>query len=132
MAAGQFAAYIKSVSEVNLLQIDYTFMNIKGVQWTSLQLLFLQKYKKYCLVLKLFIIYQFSMRNFGNFHAHFSFLFFFFFSKYQFVNTHIYHIMKRKPWKYYCPKLLFLLIFQKFDCYANTAKTKWPAAGLKI
>ena len=65
MAAGQFAAYIKSVSEVNLLQIDYTFMNIKGVQWTSLQLLFLQKYKKYCLVLKLFIIYQFSMRNFG-------------------------------------------------------------------
>ena len=32
MAAGQSAPYIKSVLEVNLLQIDYNLMNKKAVQ----------------------------------------------------------------------------------------------------
>ena len=45
MATGQSAAYIKSVLEVNLLQIDYNFMNKKGVQCNSLQLIFLQRYR---------------------------------------------------------------------------------------
>ena len=45
MAAGQKTKYTKSVLQGKLLQTDYHFMNKKGLQCNSLQLLFLQRYR---------------------------------------------------------------------------------------